>query len=56
MLQPSANLYDPPARYARKIEFIGDSDTAGYGLLGPGDSDSEDLCEDWTKLWVEYND
>jgi len=35
-LPPGARLLPPPDRPERRIEFIGDSLTAGFGNLGPG--------------------
>lgn len=36
LLDKGAKLLPPPERPARKIEFIGDSITVGYGVEGPG--------------------
>lgn len=34
IIGPNSEFLNPPHKYPRKIEFIGDSITAGYGVLG----------------------
>ena len=39
VIPATANTFAPPERKTRKLEFIGDSDTVGYGLDGSNDDD-----------------
>jgi lysophospholipase L1-like esterase len=43
------SLLETPGPLARRLEFIGDSTTAGFGILGGSCSDPLSTQEDWTQ-------
>jgi lysophospholipase L1-like esterase len=54
-LDPGARLLPPPPAPARRIEFVGDSVTAGFGILGrdetcPFSPDTEDFTRSFAAL------
>jgi lysophospholipase L1-like esterase len=54
VLADGKNLSTPPAKPARKIEFIGDSYTAGYGIESPARQCSGDELKKYTNVFKTF--
>jgi hypothetical protein len=54
LLADGQNLSDTPAKPSRKIEFIGDSYTAGYGIESPGRQCSQDELRKYTNAFRTF--
>ena len=53
-LQDDHDLSDAPIKPAQKIEFIGDSHTAGYGIESPGRTCNEDQLNMYTNANLTF--
>jgi lysophospholipase L1-like esterase len=54
LLADGQHLNDPPSKPLRKIEFIGDSFTAGYGIESPGVQCTQDEVKKYTNVFKGF--